>query len=159
VAAGQTVREVPPQLSQRERGRSRPAGKSDPSDALAIARVTLREPDLPPVRVEDRSTELGLLTDARDDVVRAQTQARNRLHAHLVVLLPGYGRTASQLVSRRQLEAIEQALQGVTGSGPSLRGHCSPRSSSSGGDRPNSNGRSRISWPAIPSWASPESGP
>jgi len=115
VAAGHAVREVPPQLSRRERGRSRRAGKSDPGDALAIARVTVREPDLPPVRREDRSTELGLLADAREDVVRAQTQARNRLHAHLVVLLPGYGRTASQLVSRRQLEAIEQALDGATG--------------------------------------------
>jgi len=35
--------------------------------APAIARVTLREPDLPPVRLEDRSTELGLLADAHDD--------------------------------------------------------------------------------------------
>jgi transposase len=64
--------------------------------------VTLREPDLPPVRLEDRSTELGLLADARDDLVHAQTRARNRLHAHLVVLLPGYGRTVAQLVSGRQ---------------------------------------------------------
>jgi transposase len=115
VAAGHAVREVPPQLSRRERARSRRAGKSDPGDALAIARVTAREPDLPPVRIEDRTTELGLLADAREDVVRAQTQARNRLHAHLVVLLPGYGRTASQLVSRRQLDAIERALADLPG--------------------------------------------
>jgi transposase len=65
IAAGFCVREVPPQLSRRERGRSRRPGKSDPGDALAIARVTLREPDLPPVRLEDRSTELGLLADAK----------------------------------------------------------------------------------------------
>ena len=58
--------------------------------------MTLREPDLPPVRPEDRSTELGLLADARDDLVHAQTRARNRLHAHLVILLTGYGRTAVQ---------------------------------------------------------------
>ena len=115
VAAGLIVREVPPQLSQRERGRSRRAGKSDPGDALAIARVTVREPDLPPVRLEDRTTELGLLADARDDLVHAQTRARNRLHAHLVVLLPGYGRTASQLVSGRQLKAIERELAGIPG--------------------------------------------
>jgi transposase len=115
VAAGFVVREVPPHLSRRERGRSRRPGKSDPGDALAIARVTLREPDLPPVRLEDRSTELGLLADARDDLLGAQTQARNRLHAHLVVLVPGYGRTAAQLVSRRQLDAIESALAGSTG--------------------------------------------
>ena len=115
VATGHEVREVPPQLSRRERGRSRRAGKSDPGDALAIARVTVREPDLPPVRLEDRAMELGLLADARDDLVHAQTRVRNRLHAHLVVLLPGYGRTASQLVSRRQLEAIERELVGIPG--------------------------------------------
>jgi transposase len=115
IAAGFAVREVPPQLSRRERGRNRRPGKSDPGDALAIARVTLREPDLPPVRLEDRSTELGLLADARDDLVHAQTRARNRLHAHLVVLLPGYGRTVAQLVSDRQLETIERALDGHAG--------------------------------------------
>ena len=114
VAAGFVVREVPPHLSRRERGRSRRPGKSDPGDALAIARVTLREPDLPPVRLEDRSTELGLLADARDDLIHAQTRARNRLHAHLVVLLPGYGRTVAQLVSG-QLEAIERVLDGQAG--------------------------------------------
>jgi len=115
IAAGFAVREVPPQLSRRERGRNRRPGKSDPGDALAIARVTLREPDLPPVRLEDRSTELGLLANARDDLVHAQTLARNRLHAHLVVLLPGYGRPVPQLVSGRQLAAIERALDGVPG--------------------------------------------
>jgi transposase len=40
IAAGSSVREVPPQLSRRERGRTRRPGKSDPGDALAIARVT-----------------------------------------------------------------------------------------------------------------------
>jgi len=112
---GFEVREVPPQLSRRERGRTRRAGKSDPGDALAIARVTLREPDLPPVRLEDRTEELGLLVDTREEVVVAQTRARNRLHAHLVVLLPGYARTAGQLVSRRQLAAIEAALDPLAG--------------------------------------------
>lgn len=115
LAAGLEVREVPPQLSRRERGRTRRAGKSDPGDALAIARVILRETDLPPIRVDDRTEELGLLVDAREELVKAQTQARNRLHAHLVVLAPGYGRTASQLVTRRQLDAIETLLAPLEG--------------------------------------------
>jgi transposase len=115
VTAGLAVREVPPHLSRRERDRSRRPGKSDPGDALAIARVTLRETDLPPVRLEDPSTELGLLLDAREDLVRAQTQARNRLHAHLVVLLPGYTATAARLVRGPQLMAIEQALRPLVG--------------------------------------------
>ena len=115
VAAGFAVREVPPHLSRRERGRNRRPGKSDPGDALAIARVTLRETDLPPVRLEDPTTELGLLVEAREDLVHAQTQARNRLHAHLVVLLPGYTETAARLVRTPQLDAIERALGPLAG--------------------------------------------
>jgi transposase len=114
-AAGVDVREVPPHLSRRERGRTRRPGKSDPGDALAIARVTLHEPDLPPVRLEDPSEELGLLADARDELVTAQTRARNRLHAHLVLLLPGYRITASRLVSERRLGAVEAALADLPG--------------------------------------------
>jgi transposase len=41
LASGLAVREVPPHLSRRERIHTRRAGKSDPGDALAIARVTL----------------------------------------------------------------------------------------------------------------------
>lgn len=115
VAAGLEVREVPPHLSRRERTRSRRPGKSDPGDALAIARVTLREPNLPPVRLDDRTEQLGLLLDAREDLVNAQTQARNRLHAHLVVLVPGYGRTAARIVRPRELAAIERLLAPLKG--------------------------------------------
>src|SRR3970040_1626372 len=73
IAAGRSVREVPPQLSRRERIRTRRAGKSDPGDALAIARVTARETDLPPVRVADRTQEMALLVAAREDLVAART--------------------------------------------------------------------------------------
>lgn len=44
-------------LSRRERRTTRRVGKSDPGDALAIARVVARERELPPVRTEDPSTE------------------------------------------------------------------------------------------------------
>jgi len=115
VDIGFDVREVPPQLSRRERDRSRRPGKSDPGDALAIARVTARETDLPPIRLENETTELGLLLDARENLVHAQTQARNRLHAHLVVLLPGYSRTAPRLVRAPQLDVIERALVPLVG--------------------------------------------
>jgi transposase len=115
LAAGLEVREVPPHLSRHERHRTRRAGKSDPGDALAIARVTLREAELPPVRLDDHTADLGLLVDAREELVQAQTRTRNRLHAHLVVLVPGYGQTAAQLVSRRQLDAIATVLAPLDG--------------------------------------------
>lgn len=116
LAAGEVAVEVPPQLSHRERLRTRRAGKSDPGDALAIARVTLREADLPPVRLPDQSRELGLLVEARDDLVAEATRTRNRLHADLVVLVPGYGATAANLVAavhRRSAGRFLRRLPGV----------------------------------------------
>ena len=113
--SGFEVREVPPHLSRRERGRTRRAGKSDPGDALAIARVTACEPDLPPIRRVDPTTELGLLLAARDDLLAEATRIRNRLHADLVVLVPGYGGRVANLVWERHLTTAGRALRGRPG--------------------------------------------
>jgi transposase len=115
VAAGVTVREVPPQLSYRERSRSRRAGKSDPGDALAIARVTARETHLPPVRLVDRTLELRLLVEAREDLVAEQTRIRNRLHADLRTLLPGYGATTANLTAVRHQRTVGRWLRPLRG--------------------------------------------
>jgi transposase len=115
VAAGEVALEVPPQLSHRERLRTRRAGKSDPGDALAIARVTLREADLPPVRLADASREIGLLVEARDDLVAEATRIRNRLHADLVVLVPGYGAAAANLVAAVHRTAAGRLLRRLPG--------------------------------------------
>ena len=114
-AIGFAVREVPPHLSRRERVRTRRAGKSDPGDALAIARVTAREPDLPPVRGIDPTTELRLLLAARDDLVAEATRVRNRLHADLIVLVPGYGAKAANLVAERHLATVGRTLRRTAG--------------------------------------------
>jgi transposase len=45
--AGQRVVRVPPNLTARHRASARSRGKSDPIDALAVARAVLRESDLP----------------------------------------------------------------------------------------------------------------
>lgn len=115
LSAGRSVREVPPQLSRRERIRTRRPGKSDPTDALAIARVTARERDLPPVRIVDASHEIGLLVEAREDVVAETTRVRNRLHADLRVLVPGYGATAANLTALRHQAAAARLLRRVDG--------------------------------------------
>lgn len=115
LARGESAVEVPPQLSHRERLRGRRAGKSDPGDALAIARVTLREPDLPPVRLPDGSREVQLLVEAREDLVAEATRVRNRLHADLVVLVPGYGASAANLVAARHRQTAGRLLRRLPG--------------------------------------------
>jgi transposase len=115
IAAGREVREVPPQLSHRERQRTRRAGKTDPGDALAIARVTAREADLPPVRLADPTRTIGLLVEAREDLVVEATRVRNRLHADLVVLVPGYGATAANLVAERHRRTVGRLLRSLPG--------------------------------------------
>jgi transposase len=115
VGAGVAVREVPPQLTRRERLRTRRLGKSDPDDALAIARVTARELDLPPVRLADATLDLQLLVEAREDVVIEMTRVRNRLHADLRSLLPGYGVRAANLVAVRHQRLVGRLLRPLAG--------------------------------------------
>jgi transposase len=115
LAAGHDVREVPPHLSRHERIRTRRAGKSDPGDALAIARVTAREADLPPVRTADLSADIGFLTEARDDVVVEATRTRNRVHADLVRLVPGYEARAANLVAARHRRTAGRLLRAIPG--------------------------------------------
>ena len=109
--AGLSVREVPPHLSRAERQRTRRPGKSDPGDALAIARVTARETNLPPIRLPDRTSELKLLLEAREDLVAETTRVRNRLHAHLLALVPGYGGTVVNLVAARHRITVGRLLR------------------------------------------------
>ena len=73
MAAGQEVIRVPTKRMARTRASARTAGKSDPIDALAVARAALREPDLPVARHDAASREIKLLLDRRDDLVSQRT--------------------------------------------------------------------------------------
>jgi transposase len=63
--------------------------KSDPHDAISVAVAAEGTRRLGQVRVEDHASVLRLLSDRRDDLVRARTQALNRLHVLLADLVPG----------------------------------------------------------------------
>ena len=54
LAVGEQVVRVPPKLMAGARRSARTRGKSDPIDALSVARAALREPDLPVARLEAR---------------------------------------------------------------------------------------------------------
>jgi transposase len=79
LAAGQQVVRVPPKLMALTRRSARTPGKSDPIDALAVARAYLREPDLPVASHDEVSRELKLLVDRREDLVGQRTSTINRL--------------------------------------------------------------------------------
>lgn len=104
------VREVPCKLTGRERQRLRRPGKSDPSDALAIARVVAREQDLPPARRSGAHEDLKVLVDARDELVVQRTAESNRLHADLAILAPG--QHDQPLVDSAGITAAVRVLRG-----------------------------------------------
>ena len=84
LAAGEELVRVPPKLTGMARRAGRERGKSDPIDALAVARVALREPALPRPRPgEERYRELKLLVIYRDDLVDERRRAQQRLRWHL----------------------------------------------------------------------------
>lgn len=104
--AGEDVREVPAALVHRERKREHSKGKSDPSDAVAIARVVAREEGLPsPVRVAVLS-DLKLLSDYRYQLVCTRTKVANRIHKELVVIHPGYEDSIRNLQRKPQLDKV-----------------------------------------------------
>jgi transposase len=76
---GQSVVRVPPKLMAQARASARTRGKSDPIDALAVARGFLREPDLPVASHDEVSRELKLLVDRREVLVAQRTATINRL--------------------------------------------------------------------------------
>jgi transposase len=75
----------------------RAPGKSDPIDALAVARAALREPDLPTAGHDQASWEVKLLVDHREHLIAERTRAINRLRWHLHQLDPDLERAARRL--------------------------------------------------------------
>jgi transposase len=115
LAAGELVVEVPASLTRRERRYGRTAGKSDAGDALAIARVTLREERLPRLRQAGPSRDLKLLYDYRRQLTAERTRVANRLHADLGALAPGYRDRARHLTTKATLASPTAAADGKPG--------------------------------------------
>ncbi|KAX03033.1 hypothetical protein AN32_00541 [Mycobacterium tuberculosis M984] len=106
LAAGQQVVRVPTKLMAQTRKSARSRGKSDPIDALAVARAVLRETDLPLATHDETSRELKLLTDRRDVLVAQRTSAINRLRWLVHELDPERAPAARSLDAAKHHQAL-----------------------------------------------------
>ena len=107
LAAGECVLRVPPKLMVGSRKSARTRGKSDPIDALAVARAALREPGLPKARLEGQIRELRLLVDHRDDLVQERTRIQNRLRWLLHELDPEFIVVGGTLDRKHVLKRVD----------------------------------------------------
>ena len=113
VRAGEPVVRVSPKLMAGTRRGGREPGKSDPIDALAVARAVLREPDLPRATLDGPDREVRLLVDHREDLVGERTRHEQRLRWFLVEL--AIPEPAPRSLGRTSVQAgLAEALAGRT---------------------------------------------
>jgi transposase len=111
LAAGEELVRVPPKLMAPERRAGRARGKSDPIDALAVARAALREPRLSRPRMDEQLfRDLKLLVDHRDDLVDERRRAQQRLRWHLHQLDPAFAVPAKALDRPTHLDRVGRWL-------------------------------------------------
>ena len=103
------VREITPHRTAQYRRRGRSQDKTDPADALAMARLLRAEcEDLPRVQRDDISTELRLLSDHRDHLVAERTRLINQLHAQMLQIDPAYQARSGPLTRPRGVRYCQE---------------------------------------------------
>ena len=110
--AGWDVVEVPPQMTAAARRSQRTRSKTDPGDALAIARIGQRDVDLPPLRPHGDTEELRCVVHYRREPLADRTRQINRLHSDLEQLRPGYHHRTGPLSTPAALERASRMLRG-----------------------------------------------
>ncbi|MET0305193.1 MAG: transposase [Solirubrobacterales bacterium] len=117
--AGEHVLRVPPKLMANAGKGGREVGKSDPIDALAVARAALREESkLHPASTDSKARELKILVDHREARVhdRSVYSAKLRWHLHdidpeLEPAVRTLDRPAVRRSITRRLARLEQTAQ------------------------------------------------
>jgi len=115
LAAGHSIVRVPPKLMAHVRDSARTYGKSDPIDALAVARAAQREPDLPLARLDGPDRDVRLLGDHRESLVAERTRTINRLRWYLHELDPSWEPKARSLDRLAILDQVLVRLEPLTG--------------------------------------------
>ena len=120
IGRGERVLRIPTHLSATARKSARQRGKSDPIEALNVARAALQEglESFPVAHLDGPELDLRLLVDHRERLVRHRVGLNNTLQWHLHDLwpeleLPGsslfYGRWAPRVA--RRLARAEQTMR------------------------------------------------
>lgn len=99
IARGERLVRVAPRLTGGGRRSGREPGKSDPIDALAIARVAIREgvENLPAAHLDPQAFEIRQLSDHRERLVGIRTALMNDLRWQLHDLDPAFEVPARRL--------------------------------------------------------------
>ncbi len=111
LGADQKVVRVAPRLMAEHRRTGRERGKSDPIDALAVARAAAREPDLPVASHDALSYEMKALVDYRDCLVRERTSKINRVLWRVHQLDPEYRIKKGGLTAKKHQKALHTWLE------------------------------------------------
>jgi transposase len=109
---GERVVRVPTRLMAGERRGGRERGKSDRIDAIAVARVALREglQQLPAAELAGVELDIRLLIDHRERLVRMRTALNNDLMWHLHDLWPELKLPGGCLRSQKWITQITRRL-------------------------------------------------
>src|SRR5436190_7391380 len=112
LARGERVVRVAPKLMAGRRRAAREAGKSDPIDALAVARAALEEgvESLPSAVLEGPARAIKLLLDHRDDLVGERTRMASRLRWLMHDRWPEFEPPRHALCRRAGLERLAGRL-------------------------------------------------
>jgi transposase len=115
LAAGERIVRVPPKLMANARDSARTYGKSDPIDALAVARAVLREDNLPIACLAGPDRDVRLLVDHREALIAERTRAINRLRWHLHELDPQWDPRGRSLNRGSAYDALADQLGNMRG--------------------------------------------
>lgn len=111
---GERVLRIAPKLMAGSRSGARERGKSDPIDALAVARVAVREglETLPVAQLDEQALEIRHLVDHRERLVAQRTMLINDLRWHLHDLDPTFAVPLRRLTNPTWQQRVARKLAG-----------------------------------------------